>query len=215
MKRLVKYLLVAGPVAIVPQPSLAQGQQAAVFAAATPQVPFNLEVPAGNTLFLKGEAHGTQNYICMPSATGFSWTFFSPQATLFFTLRWPGGDFQHQIITHFLSPNPDEGGIARATWQSSIDTSAVWARMRPNGSSTDPNYVAAGAIPWLSLEQVGKEAGPTGGETLTHTTFIQRLNTSGGLAPATGCSSAANVGSSALVPYSADYFFYRKARSTY
>jgi len=39
----------------------------------------------------------------------------------------------------------------------------------------------------------------------------QTLNTSGGLAPTTGCSSLADVGNKAFVPYSADYFFYRDA----
>src|SRR4051812_45363955 len=96
-----------------------------------PPVPGNIQVPAGNTLYLKGEAQGTQNYICLPSATGFSWTFFSPQATLFFTFKWFGSDIRQQIITHFLSPNPTEGGTPRATWQSSVDTSAVWARVSP------------------------------------------------------------------------------------
>jgi hypothetical protein len=45
---------------------------------------------------------------------------------------------------------------------------------------------------------------------LARTTFIQRLNTRGGSAPADGCSTAADVGSQTLVPYSADYYFYRK-----
>jgi Protein of unknown function (DUF3455) len=37
------------------------------------------------------------------------------------------------------------------------------------------------------------------------------LNTTGGLAPKTGCSSLTDVGNKAFVPYTADYFFYRKA----
>jgi hypothetical protein len=56
---------------------------------------------------------------------------------------------------------------------------------------------------------IGADAGPTGGNFLTQTTFIQRLNTKGGSAPATGCSVASDVGKQALVPYSADYFFFR------
>jgi hypothetical protein len=48
-----------------------------------PPVPANLEVPAGNKVFLKGHAIGTQNYICLCSASGCAWTFFGPQATLF------------------------------------------------------------------------------------------------------------------------------------
>ena len=83
-------------------------------------VPTNIQVPAGNKAFLDGHAVGTQNYICLPSGTGFAWTFFGPQATLF-------DDDDEQVITHFLSPNPDEGGTPRATWQHSQDTSAVWA----------------------------------------------------------------------------------------
>ncbi|MBV8865630.1 MAG: DUF3455 domain-containing protein [Acidobacteriaceae bacterium] len=44
---------------------------------------------------------------------------------------------------------------------------------------------------------------------MTKTTFIQRLNTGGGSAPATGCAVATDVGKQTLVPYSADYFFFR------
>jgi len=51
--------------------------------------------------------------------------------------------------------------------------------------------------------------GPTGGDTLTKTTFIQRLNTAGGVAPSTGCRSSSDVGTLAFVPYTADYFFYK------
>ena len=190
---------------------MALAQTAGADALTAPPVPDNLQPPAGSTLFLKGQAQGTQNYICLPSGDGFAWTFFSPQATLFLTIKWYGSDFRQQIITHFLSPNPAEGGTGRATWQSSIDTSQVWAKVRPNGSSTDPKFVAAGAIPWLALEAVGTQRGPTGGDLLAHTTLVQRLNTAGGVAPDTGCSSAANVGATALVPYTADYFFYRQA----
>jgi Protein of unknown function (DUF3455) len=45
---------------------------------------------------------------------------------------------------------------------------------------------------------------------MSQTTFIQRLNTNGGSAPATGCSASADVGKQALVPYTADYYFFRK-----
>jgi len=58
---------------------------------------------------------------------------------------------------------------------------------------------------------VGDQPGPTGGERLTRTTFIQRLNTSGGIAPSTGCAQPTDVGSKVLVPYAADYFFYKAA----
>ena len=118
-----------------------------------PSVPANLEVPAGNKVYLKGYAVGTQNYICLPTG----WTFIGPQATLFLRFQSYGSEIRQQITTHFLSPNPDEGGTPRATWQSSLDTSAVWARAIE--TSSDPAYVAPGAIPWLKLTVVGSERG--------------------------------------------------------
>jgi hypothetical protein len=43
---------------------------------------------------------------------------------------------------------------------------------------------------------------------MTNVTSIQRLNTSGGVAPASGCD-ADHLGAVANVPYTADYFFYK------
>lgn len=167
-----------------------------------PPVPPKLEVPAGNEAFLEGHAIGTQNYICLPSEAGVAWTLVGPQATLFNRWDW-------QLITHFLSPNPDERDTPRATWQHSRDTSTVWAVAI--ASSSDPNFVASGAIPWLLLQVVGAQPGPTGGDRLTETTFIQRVHTSGGVAPSTGCVEVTDVGQRAFVPYTADYFFYDAA----
>ena len=62
-------------------------------------------------------ATGTQNYICLPTGSGFEWAFVGPQATLF-------NDDDRQIITHFLSPNLEEKDKPRATWQHSGDTSS-------------------------------------------------------------------------------------------
>jgi hypothetical protein len=78
-------------------------------------------------------------------------------------------------------------------------------------SSTDPNFVEPGAIPWLRVQATGAALGPTGGGTLAQTTFIHRLNTSGGAAPATGCAVPDDVGAVALVPYTTAYYFYRAA----
>ncbi len=173
-----------------------------------PDVPANLVVPDGHELFLEGRAVGTQNYICMASAAGAAWKFLGPQATLFIATR--SGHLQQQVTTHFLSANPMENGTARPSWQHSFDSSQVWARA--SASSTDPNYVVPGAIPWLLLEAVGGASGPGGGSVLGETSFIQRVNTNGGAAPATGCTQAAEIGVVALVPYTTDYYFYREAR---
>ena len=170
-----------------------------------PPMPADLQVPPGNAAYLKAQATGTQNYVCLPSAGGLAWKFQGPQATLFVTYKWFGGDVRQQVTTHYLSPNPDEAGNpARATWQSALDTSAIWAKKI--AETLDSAYVAPGAIPWLKLQIVGAENGPAGGTMLSKTSFIQRVNTSGGVAPTTACTEA---GVMAFVPYTTDYIFYR------
>jgi hypothetical protein len=173
-----------------------------------PAVPGNIEVPAGHVAFLVGHAAGTQNFICLQTASGFGWRFVGPQATLF--LAFPGHRPQ-QVTTHFLAANPDENGTLRPSWQHSSDTSQVWARALE--VSTDPMYVEPQAIPWLLLEAVGAERGPAGGASLSETTYLQRVNTSGGITPTAGCGDASEVGALAFVPYTADYVFYRAGRS--
>jgi len=179
---------------------------------APPPVPTDIQVKAGQEAFLVGHAVGTQNYICLPcgvgtqnptcppSSPGFAWILFTPQATLY-------NDSAKQIATHFFSPNPFENGTpVRAAWQHSRDTSIVWGQV--TGSSSDANFVKKGAIPWLRVERVGSQDGPTGGDTLTATKSIQRVNTDGGSAPSNGCAALGDVDKKAFVPYRADYFFY-------
>lgn len=177
-----------------------------------PPMPDNLQVGDGFTAFLVGHALGTQNYVCKPTVNGgFAFALFTPQATLF-------TDANKEIIVHFFSPNPDEANTdpnvaanfaIRATWQDSTDMSTVWAKL--DQMSTDAPFVADGAVAWLLLDVVGTREGPTGGKTLTPALRVQRLNTSGGLAPKTGCSSPGDVGRQAFVPYTADYFFYKQS----
>src|SRR5215813_9800180 len=124
-----------------------------------------------------------------------------------------------QIITHFLSPVENPNGIGPnpprfgdATWQSSFDSSRVWAQKQHFiTAGTDQSCPNTGSIDCLLLEVIGSDEGPTGGKTLTKTTFIQRLNTKGGSAPddTDGCGTTANVGNQRLVPYTADYYFFR------
>ena len=171
-----------------------------------PPVPTDIQVPAGNVAYLVGHAAGTQNYVCLPSGDTFRYTLFTPQATLF------NADHE-EIMTHYFGPNPDEGGTVRAAWQHSQDTSTIWGRVMPGDSYTGSDYVAPGAIAWLLVTIVGDQAGPTGGDKLTQTTYIQRVNTSGGVAPSTGCAFSSDVGNQAFVPYTTDYYFYKAAKS--
>jgi hypothetical protein len=165
-----------------------------------PQVPPSLEAPAGARLFAVTHAEGTQNYICLPSGGGVAWTHLGPQATLFDARA-------EQRMTHFLSGNPLEDYTPRATWLDSQDSSQVWAVAIASYSGA--GYVEPNAVPWLLLRVVGAQYGPTWGDRLARATFIQRFNTSGGVAPAEGCSGPADTGRRVLVPYSTDYAFYR------
>ena len=181
----------------------------------TPPVPDNIKVPAGNKLFLVGHAVGTQNYVCVSTSTGIRYVLFTPEATLF-------DEAGEQLSTHYFGPNPDEANTdprvisahtIRAAWQDSRDSSTVWGQVKPGHSSNDPAFVEPGAIPWLLVTIIGRQDGPTGGDRLSATTFIQRLNTSGGLAPSTGCTSPEDIGKTAFVPYTTDYYFYKSTGS--
>jgi hypothetical protein len=172
-------------------------------AATAPEVPLAIEVPEGNRVLRIEHAIGTQNYICLPSTMTppVAWVLIGPQATLF-------NKHGRQTMTHFSSPNADEtGDPLRPTWQDSRDTSALWAKKVDE--SSDPEFVEPDAIPWLLLEIVGRDIGTGGGRDVNNATVLQRVNTSGGKAPATGCTDAAHVGAREDVPYTADYVFYR------
>ena len=212
-RRILPFMIAAGFVAATTV-SLAPSAHAAKIT--PPDVPADLQIPAGNNPFLLGKATGTQNYVCLPAgvdAAGnpvFAWKLFTPEATLFSDDPLD----PKQLTTHFFSPNPDElntdpltnGHPVRATWQHSRDSSAVWAR---TFLAKDAAIVTAGAIPWLKLTVVGTEIGPDGGNALAKTTFIHRVNTAGGAAPAADtCDSLQEVGSQAYRPYTADYIFY-------
>jgi hypothetical protein len=98
-------------------------------------------------------------------------------------------------MTHFAGP----------TWQAKDGSTVVGARV-------DGVTVSASAIPWLLLRATPTTTGSDGGDRLMATTYIQRVNTTGGLAPTSGCD-AANLGDARNVPYTADYYFYRAAGS--
>jgi Protein of unknown function (DUF3455) len=181
-----------------------------------PTTPSDITPPAGNSAFLLGHAVGTQGYVCLPKGTGASWTVNAarPEATLFESLY--GQSIQ--IITHFLSPdaNPNQAApnplaFGNATWQSSLDSSKVWAQtLKSIVAGTDASCPNAGAIPCLLLQSIGSQHGPTGGKVMTKTTYVQRLNTNSGAAPVDGCAASTDVGNQKLVPYTADYYFFRK-----
>jgi hypothetical protein len=159
---------------------LATGYFAFSFSANAQQVPQQLQPPAGEQLLLQVHAKGDQIYICKEGATEFAWGLKAPDAQLFDKDGKPFGK-------HFAGPS----------WEAS-DGSRVTGKAVANVPSPD-----ADSIPWLLVNIVSRE----GTGVLSRATSIQRLNTKGGKAPATGCDSV-HAGQEVRVPYSADYLFY-------
>jgi hypothetical protein len=147
---------------------------------AAQQVPQQLQPPADEQLLLQVHAKGDQIYTCKGDAAQFSWALKAPDAQLFDKDGKPFGK-------HFAGPS----------WEAS-DGSRVTGKAVANAPSPD-----ADSIPWLLVNIVSHE----GTGVLSRATNIQRLNTKGGKAPATGCD-AAHTGQELRVPYSADYLFY-------
>jgi hypothetical protein len=150
------------------------------FPLAAQQVPQQLQPPANEQLLLQLRAKGDQIYTCKEDAAQFAWTLKAPDAQLFDKDGKPFGK-------HFAGPS----------WEAK-DGSRVTGKAVANAPSAD-----ADSIPWLLVNIVSHE----GTGVLSRATTIQRLNTKGGKAPASGCD-ATHSGQEVRVPYSADYLFY-------
>jgi len=135
----------------------------------------NLEAPANSQLIAHVYANGVQIYQWSDT----SWVLVSPSAVLT-----TDAEGRSSVGLHYAGP----------TWQSTGGgkvTGAVQDRCTPN----------ANAIPWLLLKATWD--GQPGA--FERATYIQRVNTTGGLAP----TSAGAKGQIASVPYRAEYYFYR------
>ncbi|HYV66220.1 MAG TPA: DUF3455 domain-containing protein [Myxococcales bacterium] len=145
------------------------------------QVPENLRVPEGHGLVLRAAARGAQVYTCKAKAAdpaGYEWVLKAPEAELFDA---KGTKIGH----HYAGP----------TWES-VDGSRVVGEAVQRSP-------AQGTIPWLLLRAKSNE----GAGVLAGVKYIQRVDTTGGSAPASGCD-AAHVGAEARVDYSANYDFF-------
>lgn len=143
-----------------------------------PAVCQTIQVAAGNDVAFHAYASGVQVY----RWNGTAWAFVEPVANLF-----AARNFHGQVGTHYAGP----------TWESNSGSKVVAKRV----DGCTPN---ASAIAWLKLEAVSTE----GPGVFDGVTFVQRVNTTGGNAPA---APGSFVGEEARVPYTAEYYFYRAA----
>ena len=147
---------------------------------AAQDIPEQLRPPANEQLLLQVHAKGDQVYICGGAAAQFNWTLKAPDAQLF-------DEKGKSFGRHFAGPS----------WEAN-DGSRVVGKAVANSPSPDAN-----SIPWLLVTVVSHD----GSGALSRVTTIQRLNTSGGKAPTSGCD-ASHLNQEVRVSYSADYRFY-------
>jgi hypothetical protein len=136
----------------------------------------SIQVPPGNRIAFRAYAVGAQRY----RWNGSGWDFVEPVATLY-----ADANFHLKVGSHYAGP----------TWESVIGGKVVATRLA--GCSPD-----TAAIPWLLLQAVSTD----GHDIFSSVTYIQRVNTKGGLIPT---APGPTIGAIADVPYTAEYYFYR------
>ena len=149
-------------------------------------LPTAVQVPAGQRIAMETVGAGDITYECrakkdMPSA--FEWVFVGPDAKLM--------DRSGKVVGRYYGPP--------ATWESN-DGSKVTATQLAVAPAS------AGNIPL----QLVKANPATGMGAMQGVTYIQRVATKGGVAPAAACT-AANAGQKQVVKYQADYIIWKAA----
>lgn len=145
----------------------------------------DIAVPAGHTLAMTALGTGELAYECKAKANmadAWEWVFAGPMA----------------VLVDKASNKPVGKYYAGPTWEAA-DGSKVTGKQL--AVSPSPN---AASIP-LQLVQA---APATGNGAMSGVTYIQRMNTRGGIAPADACG-AANAGAKKTVKYEADYLFFK------
>ena len=141
--------------------------------------PDQIQPGDGNKVFLISHGVGVQIYTC----NGSVWSSAVPRAELF-------DDNGMLIITHFGGP----------TWRAKDNSTA-------RGAVVDKVTVDETAIPWVLLS--AKTTAGSDGDRLVDTSFIQRLDTTGGLTPPAADCNAATANTEVEVPYTAEYVFWK------
>ena len=177
--------LLAGLAAVAAALTLAQGAHAGPEA---PTLPTEIAVAGGHKPYLVAHADGVQIYDCLTVQGGYAWRLAAPRATLV-------NDQGKTIGSHYGGP----------TWEARDGSRVVGKR---DGSKTvDPT-----AIDWLRLAADSTTAGADGAR-FKDTSYIQRINTVDGLAPAASECNADTLAERREIPYTADYVFFKATGS--
>ena len=145
-------------------------------------MPDTLKVPRQNVLLLKTFAVGAQVYVCKARTDDpnmFEWTFKAPEAEL-------RNDVGETVGRHYAGP----------TWEGN-DGSKVVGEVAQRVDAHNPHD-----IPWLLLKAKSHE----GSGAFSTISYVQRLDTDGGIAPQDGCTQS-TVNTERRVDYRATYTF--------
>ena len=140
----------------------------------------SIQVPEGNKLAFHVYARGAQVYRW--NAVTSTWDFVAPVANLFAEQNYFG-----EVGSHYVGP----------VWESKSGSKVEGRRVLGTGCTPDPS-----AIAWLLLSKFRNE----GSGIFSSVTFIQRVNTTGGMVPSTPGSIDGELKE---VAYTAEYYFYR------
>ncbi|MBA3595537.1 MAG: DUF3455 domain-containing protein [Polaromonas sp.] len=149
-------------------------------------LPAAVQVPAGNRVVMETVGMGEITYQCSAKkdmAGQYEWVFVGPDARLL--------DRSGKQVGKYYGPP--------ATWEA-MDGSKLTAVQ----VAVAPNTAMAGSIPL----QLVKGNPAMGSGAMQGVSYIQRVDTRGGVAPATPCT-ADNLNAKQIVKYQADYIFYK------
>lgn len=153
-----------------------------------PEVPDTIKTPGTtNKVHFHVYAEGVQIYT--NDTTTFAWGLQAPEAVLY--------DTDGNVVGIHYAFGLNAAGAPIPAWETDSGSLVVGARVSSAPGGT-------GNIPLLLL-QATQTKGPG---VLEPTTFIQRVNTEGGLAPAI----ISQPGQEVRVPYKAEYYFYRATK---
>ena len=143
-------------------------------------------VPPGGTNKVSFQVYAEGFQIYTNDSTTFAWGLYAPEAFLF--------DADGNLVGIHYAYGYNAAGAPIPAWETESGSLVVGARIASAPGGT-------GNILWLLLQGVHSE----GPGVLDSTTYIQRVNTTGGVAPPI----VPIPGQTVRVPYTAEYYFYR------
>ena len=153
-----------------------------------PDVPMAIQ-PPGDTNKVAFHVYAIGVQIYTNDSTTFAWGLKAPEAALF--------DADGNVVGIHYAYGYTAAGAPIPAWETESGSLVVGSRVASSSGG-------AGNIAWLLLQAIHTERPGV----LERTTYVQRVNTAGGVMPPV----VTQPGQEVRVPYTAEYFFYRPAK---